>query len=169
MEEKKSSKLGEIRATAFDASVIIRHIGTPGFLESLTSIKDTASKVNEIIQSLQTPEMVKNIENFRKISENLNDSSVRIQSTVKELKESGIIDKIASLVDSAKAKIDSFDSEGSIGIHGVIASSQEMFASITGLVNEITQTVSYSKKSTTVANIKDSIQEASEIYNTISR
>jgi len=167
MEEKKSSKLSEIRATAFDAAVIMRQIGTPGFLESLTSIRDTASKVNEIIQSLQTPEMVKNIENFRLISENLNDSSARIQNTVKELNESGIINKTASLVDSAKAKIDSFDSKGNLGIPEVIASSHEMFVSITGLVNEITQTVSYSKKSTTVSNIKETIQGASEIYNTV--
>jgi len=168
MEDKKS-KLSEIRATAFDVTVIMKQIGTPGFLESLTSLKDTISQVNEIIQSLQTPEMVKNIENFRMISENFNDSATKMQSTVNVLKESGIIDKTVSLVDSAKSKIDSFDNQGSQGINGVIVSSQEMITSITGLVNEITQTVSYSKRSTTVANIQEAINSASEIYGTISR
>ncbi|MCE9652646.1 MAG: hypothetical protein K8Q89_06280 [Nitrosarchaeum sp.] len=168
MEDKKS-KLAEIRATAFDVTVIMKQIGTPGFLESLTSIKDTVSQVNEIIQSLQTPEMVKNIENFRILSENFNDSATKMQSTVNVLKESGIIDKTVSLVDSAKSKIDSFDTQGSQGINGVIVSSQEMITSITGLVNEITQTVSYSKRSTIVENIQETIHGASEIYHTISR
>ena len=169
MEEKKSSKLSEIRATAFDAVVIMRLIGNPGVLASLSNVKDTASKINEIIQSLQTTEMVKNIENLRVISENMNSVSEKMQGTVKELKESGIIDKTASLVDSAKLKIDSFDGDSSKGIHEVITSSQEMFASITGLVNEITETVSSSKRSTTVANIQETIHDVSEIYNTISQ
>ena len=164
MEEKKS-KLGEIRATAFDAATIMRQIGTPEFLESLTNIKDTTSKINDIIQGLQTPEMVKNIENFRKISENFNESATMIKETVQELKESGVIDKTANLVDSAKTKIESFGNDGNMGINSVIVSSQEMFASITGLVNEITHTISYSKKSATVTNIQDSIKGASEIYN----
>jgi len=168
VEEKKSSKLSEIRATAFDAVVIMRLIGNPGVLESLSNVKDTASKINEIIQSLQTPQMVKNIENFRIISENMNSVSTKMQSTAKELKESGIIDKTANLMDSTKSKIDSFD-EGGLGIGEVIVSTQEMFASITGLVNEITETVSYSKKSTTVANIQETIHDVSKIYNTISR
>ena len=163
MDEKKS-KLGDIRATAFDITVIMRQIGTPGFLESLTSIKDIASKINEIIQGLQTPEMVKNIENFRQISENLNESSSKIKETVEELKESGVIDKTANLIESAKIQIDSFGKDGNTGINNVIVSSQEMFASITGLVNEITQTISYSKKSVVISNIQDSIDGASKIY-----
>jgi len=166
MEDKKS-KLSEIRATAFDVTVIMKQIGTPGFLESLSEIRDTISQVNEIIQLLQTPEMVRNIENFYKISENLNDSSARIQNTVKELKESGLIDKTSSLVDSARAKIDSIDKD-SLNIGGVVISSQEMITSITGLVDEITQTVSYSKKSATVSNIRETMKSASEIYQTIS-
>lgn len=171
MEEKKPSKLSEIRATAFDAVEIIRQIGTPGVLESLTNVKETASKLNEIIQGLQTPEMVKNIENFRIISENINDTATKMQNIARELKETGVIDKTTSLIDSAKKKIDSFDNgENGISgkdIHNVIVSTQEMFSSIKGLVNEITETVSSSKKSDTITNVQETIRGASEIYKTV--
>ena len=171
MEEKKSSKLGEIRATAFDAAVIMRQIGTPGVLESLTKIKETASKVNEIIQGLQTPEMVKNIENFRLISANINDTATKMQNTVKELRETGVIEKTTNLIDSVKKQIDSFgNGENCISgqdIHNVIISTQEMFASIKDLVNEITVTVSSSKKSDTVTNLKETIRGASDIYKNV--
>lgn len=171
MEEKKSSKLSEIRATAFDAAVIMRQIGTPGVLESLTNVKETASKVNEIIQGLQTPEMVKNIENFRIISENINDTATKIQNITKELKETGVIEKTTSLIDSAKKKIDLFgnNENGLSGqdIHNMIISTQEMFTSIKYLVNEITETISYSKKSDTVTNVQDTIKGTAEIYKTV--
>ena len=171
MEEKKSSKLSEIRATAFDAVVIMRQIGNPGVLESLTNVKDTASQVNGIIQGLQTPEMVKNIENFRIISEQINETATKMQNTVKDLKETGMLDKTTSLIDSAKKKIDLFgnDENGINGhdIHNLIVSSQETFSSIKDLVNEITETVSSSKKSGTIANVHDTIKETSDIYKTV--
>ena len=171
MEEKKSSKLSEIRATAFDAATIMRQIGTPGFLESLTNVKETASKINEIIQGLQTPEMVKNIENFRIISENINDTSTKMQNIAEELKETGVINKTTALIDSAKKKIDSFgnDENGVNGkdIHNVIISTQEMFVSIKDLVNELTETVSSTKKSSTGVNIRETIKGASDIYKNV--
>lgn len=163
MEEKKS-RFSEIRATAFDAVVIMRQIGTPGVLESLSNVRDTTSKVNDIIKSLQTPEMVKNIENFRLISEHINGASKNLQDTVHELKETGVIDKASSLIDSAKKQIDSFgNGEGNLSsqdIHDLIISTQEMFGSIKGLVGEITETISSTKKSETVASVKESIHGA---------
>ncbi len=168
MEEKKSSKLSEIRATAFDAAAIMRQIGTPGVLESLTNVKETVSKINEIIQGLQTPEMVKNIENFRIISENINDTATKMQNITQELKETGIINKTTSLIDSAKKKIDSFgnDENGVNGkdIHNVIISTQEMFTSIKDLINELTVTFVSSKKSGVVHNVQETIKEVTDIY-----
>ena len=111
MEEKKSSKISEIRATAFDAVVIMRQIGNPGVLESLTNIRDTISQLNGIIKEMQTPEMVKNIENFRIISENINSASATLRSTANDLRETGIIDQASGLISSAKKRIDSFDIE----------------------------------------------------------
>jgi hypothetical protein len=168
MMDEKKSKLSEIRATAFDAVEMMRLIGNPGVVESLSKVRDTAFQINEIIHGLQTPQMVKNIENFRIISENFNDVSTKMQSTVNQLKETGVIDKTASLVDSAKQKIDSFDGMNGADIGSVVVSTKEMFDSISGLVNEITQTVSTVKKSQTVANVSDSINGVKEIYHAVS-
>ncbi|GKS67202.1 hypothetical protein YTPLAS73_07490 [Nitrosarchaeum sp.] len=166
MDEKKS-KLSEIRATAFDAVEMMRLLGNPGVVESLSKVRDTAFQINEIIHGLQTPQMVKNIENFRIISENFNDVSTKMQSTVNQLKETGVIDKTVSLVDSAKQKIDSFDGMNGADIGCVVVSTKEMFNSISGLVNEITQTIYTVKKSQTVANVSASINGVKEIYHTV--
>jgi len=171
MEEKKSSKLSEIKATTFDAVVIMRQLGTPEVQESLTNVKETVSKINEIIKAMQTPEMIKNIENFRMISENFSTASSKMQTTIHDLKETGVIDHTSKLIDTAKRKIDSFgfDNDGinSQDIHNVIVSTNEMFASIKGMVNEFTETISYSKKSETVSIIQETVKGASNIYKSL--
>ncbi|MGH1566208.1 MAG: hypothetical protein ACRBB5_02025 [Nitrosopumilus sp.] len=53
-------------------------------LESLNKVKDTAKVVNEIIKGLNTSEMVKNIENFCLISENMNETSIKMDNTVSQ-------------------------------------------------------------------------------------
>ena len=167
MGEKKQSRISEIRATAFDAVVIMRHIGNPEVLESLSHVKETISSVKDVIKELSTPEMVQNIENFRIISENINDASTKMESTITKLNETGVIDKTSSLVDSAKNKIDSLDLDGNNNftedIHSTVVCTKEMFGSINDLVNEIKETVSISKKSQTIVNVQDTIKGASEI------
>ena len=171
MEEKKPSKISEIRATALDARIIMRQIGNPGVLESLTNVKETISQVNNLIKELQTPEMVRNIENFRMISYNFNEASEKIQSTVSDLKEAGVLDKTSSLIDTAKKSLDSFSSEENKikgqDIQKVIGSTQEMFGSIKDLVKELTLTVESSKNSETRASIDKTISGASDICKTI--
>lgn len=168
MSEKKQSKISEIRATAFDAVVIMRHIGNPEVLESLSNVKETISNIKEVIKELQTPEMVKNIDNFRIISENINDASTKFQTTVDGLTDTGLIDQTSNLVESAKRKIDSFefDTDNLISedIHNTVVSTQEMFGSIKELVKEIKETVVTSKKSETVARVRNTINDAAEIY-----
>ena len=105
MNEKTTSKIRDIKETASDAVEIMRHIGTPGVLESLNKVKDTAKTVNEIIQSLNTPEMVKNIENFRLISENIDHASTEIKKTMEQLKETGMINEATEVIKFAKGKI----------------------------------------------------------------
>ncbi len=173
MEEKKPSKLHDIRVTASDAVEIMRQIGTPGVVESLNNVKETASKVNEIIQSLKTPEMVKNIENFRLISENVNQAATKMQNTMQQLKETGVIDKASDLINSAKEKINSFDygSENNISgqdLREVSVATKEMFVSIKDLINELTITLASSKKSGTIHNVQETIKEASDIFKTVS-
>jgi uncharacterized protein YjgD (DUF1641 family) len=171
MEEGKTSKLHNIKETASDAAKIIRQIGSPGILKSLSKVKETATTANEIIQSLNTPEMVKNIENFRLISENMNEASTKMQNTVQQLKETGVIDEGAELIKSAKGKINSFGYGGEGSINGqdlrdVSIATKEMIVSIKYLMFELRETVASSKKSGTIHNFNETIKEVSDIYKT---
>jgi len=165
--EGKTNKLQDIKETASNAAEIMRQIGTPGVLESLKNVKETTAKVSEIIQGLQTPEMVKNIENFLLISENMNAASAKIQNTMYQLKESGLIERTSGLISSAKTHIDSFGSEDGItgqDLRNMSIATREMFVSIKDLMSELTITVAATKKSETLLNIQDTIKGASNIY-----
>ena len=165
--ERKTNKLQDIKETASNAAEIMRQIGTPGVLESLKNVKETTAKVSEIIQGLQTPEMVKNIENFLLITENMNAASTKIQNTMYQLKETGIISRTSELITSAKSQIDSFGSEEGISgqdLRNVSIATREMFISIKELVNELTITVADVKNSQTVFNVQDTIKQGSNIY-----
>ena len=169
MSEKKTSKFQDIKDTASDAAEIMRHIGSPDVLESLSKIKETATVVNQIMHGLSTPEMVKNIENFRMISENMNEASTKMKSTVEQLRETGVINEASDLINSAKGKINSFGNIGEDGLSGqdlreVSTASKEMLVSIKALMNELTLTVASSKKSLTVHNIRETFKDASDIY-----
>ena len=171
MDERKTSKLHDIKETASDAVEIIRQIGTPGVQDSLNNVKETATMVNEIIQGLQSPEIVKNIENFRLISENLNEASTKMQNTIQQLRETGVIDEATELIKSAKGKINSFGDggEGSINgqdLHDVSTATKEMLVSIKDLMIELKVTVASSKKSGTIRNVQETIKEVSDIYKT---
>jgi hypothetical protein len=171
MEEKKTSKIHDIKQTASNAVEIMRQIGTPGVQDSLTKVKETATIVNEIIQGLKTPEIVKNIENLRLISENMNEASTKMQNTMQQLRETGVIDEATELIKSTKGKIDSFDDDGEGSINGqdlrdVSTTTKEMLVSIKDLMNELKVTVASSKKSETIRNVKETIKEASDIYRT---
>lgn len=172
MDEKKPSKLRGIMDTASDAADIMRQIGSPGVFESLNSIKETTIRVNDILQSLKAPEMVKNIENFRAISENMNEAATKIQNTVYQLKETGVIDKTTEMINSAKEKIDSFGTAGENNINGqdirdVSIATKDMFVSIKDLIDELTLTIGSSKRSQTFYNIKETVIEANNTYKTI--
>ena len=170
MEAIKSSKLREIKDTVSDAAEIMQQIGNPGVLESLNKVKDTAKAVNEIIRGLSTLEMVKNIENFRLISENMNETSTKMENTVTQLRETGFMYETSELVKSAKEKINSFsidDDPNNINgqdLRDMSIASKEMMLSIKDLVNEISLTMAYSKKSATINNVKDTIKEVSDVY-----
>ena len=171
MEEKKTSKIHDIKQTASNAVEIMRQIGTPGVQDSLNKVKETATIVNEIIQGLKTPEIVKNIENLRLISENMNEASTKMQNTMQQLRETGVIDEAAELIKSTKGKINSFGDGGEGSINGqdlrdVSTATKEMLVSIKDLMIELKVTVASSKKSETIRNVKETIKEASDLYRT---
>ena len=168
MEEKKG-KLHNIKATASDAVSIMRQMGTSEVRESLNKVKETATMVNGIMQELKTPEMVKNIENFKIISQNMNEASTKMQNTVENLKETGVIDQGAELIKSAKGKIDSFGGDEGIkskDLRDLSLATKEMLVSINYLMVELKESVISSKKSGTLNNFNETIQEVNKIYNT---
>ena len=172
VEVEKTGKLHDIKETASDAVEIMRQIGTPGVQESLDKVRATATIAKEIMESLKTPEMVKNIENIRMISENMKEASTKMQDTMKQLKETGVIEEAKELIKSAKGKIDAFGGSGEGSISGqdlrdVTTAVKDMLESIKGLVDELKMTVGSSKKSGTIRNIEETVKEASDIYKTV--
>jgi hypothetical protein len=171
MDERKTSKIHDIKETASNAVEIMRQIGTPEVRDSLNKVKETATIVNEIIQCLKTPEIVNNIENLRLISENMNEASTKMQNTLQQLRETGVIDEATDLIKSTKGKINSFGDGGDGSINGqdlrdVSTATKEMLVSIKDLMIELKVTVASSKKSETIRNVKETIKEASDIYRT---
>jgi hypothetical protein len=165
LEEKKTSKLHDIKETASDAVEIMRQIGTPGVQESLNKVRQTAVIANEMIQALKAPEIVKNIENIRLISENMNEASTKIQNTMQQLRETGVIDEATDLIKFVKSKINSFG-DGSISgqdLRDVSIAIKEMLESIKDLVDELKVTIVSAKKSETIHNVGETIKEVSLI------
>lgn len=174
MVEEKTGKLHDIKETASDAVEILRQIGTPGVQESMDKVRQTATIAKEIMESLKSPEMVKNIENIRLITDNMNEASTKMQDTMKQLRETGVIDEAKELIKSAKGKINSFGGSSEGGISGqdlrdVTKAVKEMLESIRGLADELKITVASSKKSGTIRNIEEAVKEASDTYKTIVR
>ena len=132
-QEEKTSKVREIKETVLCAVEIMRQIKTPGVLESFGKIMDTGVVAKEIIEALKTPEMVRNIENFRVISENINESSTKMQNMLKQLEATGILSETKGLVTSAKTTVDSFGT--SQDLHDMSTAIKDMFKSVRALVD----------------------------------
>lgn len=164
MSEKKTGKISDIKETASSAIEIMRQLGTPGVQESLGRALEITRTSKEIMETLKTPEFVKNIENLRVISDNMKEASTTIEKSVKELKETGIIDEFKGLINSGKNMISSFDNGGNGGLNSqtlweMSTSLKEMFQSVRGLVDELRMTVVYSKDSGSIANIKEVMKQ----------
>jgi hypothetical protein len=172
MVEEKSGKLHDIKETASDAVEIMRQLGTPGVQESMDKVRQTAIIAKEIMESLKSPEMVKNIENIRIISESMNEASTKMQNTMNQLKETGVIEEAKELIKSTKSKINSFGGAGEGNISGkdlrdVTTAIKDMLVSIKGLMDELKVTVASSKKSGVIHDIEDTVKEVSDMYNII--
>lgn len=177
MSEGKGGKLHDIKETASDAVEIMRELGTPGVQETFDKIREVAIIAKEIMETMKTPEWQRNMENIRLISENFNQASERMDNTMKELKETGIIDDAKELIKTAKEKIGSFGGEtegggGGMGMQDLkemITAVKEMLESIKGLVDELKVTVAEYKKSGTMRNIEETTRELSDTVKTVRR
>ncbi|HEY1249483.1 MAG TPA: phage tail tape measure protein [Nitrososphaera sp.] len=194
MTEKRGGKLHDIKETASDAVEIMRELGTPGVRESFDIIKEVAVIAKEMMETMKTPEWQRNMENIRVISENMNNSSIRVDRVSKELKETGFIDDGKGLIKAIKDKIGPVaDSKGqqagettmtttttttTSGGGGSISGQdlkelstaiKEMLDAVKKLAEELRVTVEDSKSSGTMHNIKETIRETSEAYGAVKR
>lgn len=168
-EGQKTSKIKEIKKTVSDVAEILHQIRIAGVQESFSNLMNTTKIAKEIIEDLRTPEMVKNIENFRLISENINETSAKIQNAVNRLEETGVIDEATGLIKSVKSSLDTFftSDQGSVNgqdLREMTTSIKEMFKSMRSLVDELRITVAYSKKSGTIHNLEEAVKEVSSIH-----
>jgi hypothetical protein len=168
-----SGKLHDIKETASDAVEILREIGTPGVQETFDKIREVAIIGRDIMQIMKEPEWQKNIENMRLISQNFNEASERMDRTMKEIRETGVIEEAKGLMTSAREMMGSFKSSDgqSIGmqdIQAVAVSLKEMFESMKGLSDEIRLTIGESKRQGgTIRNLQETSSEIRKGYQTL--
>jgi hypothetical protein len=181
---EKGGKLHDIKETASDAVEIMRELGTPGVQESFEVIREIAVIAKDIMETMKSPEWQQNIENIRIISENINSISARMDRASAGLKETGIIDDAKGLISTIQTRVASFSGDGqestgegetvrgggginSQDLKEIGTSIKEMLEAVKALAWELRDTVSESKKSSTVYNIEETFREASDTYKTI--
>lgn len=172
MSQEKGGKLKDIKETASDAVELMRELGTPGVQETFDKIREIAIIAKEIMETMQSPGWVQNMENIRLISQNFNEASTRMDSTMKELKETGIINDAKELIRVAKSKMDSFGGGGGVSgqdLKELATTFKEMLESIKALVDELKLVAAESKRSGTIRNIEETVKDASDAYKTIKR
>lgn len=135
MAVEKTGKIWEIKETVSCAVEVIRQIRAPGVQESLGKITDMGVVAKDIIEALKTPEMVKNIENFRLITQNINEASEKLHSTVKLMEETGVIHEAREFARSAKNMMDLIGNTGQ-DLREVNTAVKSMFKSVQVLVED---------------------------------
>ncbi len=135
-EGERTSKMQEIKETVSGAVEIMRQIRAPGMQDSLGKIMATGAMTKEIIDALKTPEMVQNIENFRIMTENINEASTKIQSTIKLLEDAGVLSETRVLAKSVKNTID-LVGVASQDMREVSNAVKAMFKSVQVLVSDL--------------------------------
>jgi len=172
-----TSKISDIKDTASDTVEILRQLGTPGVQETLDKARTMTITVKEIMETMKSAEWVQNLENIRKMMDDMNSSSLAMQNTVRELKESGVLDEARMFMQSAKKTMDSFgggDGGQASGtkqdIHEVVVSFREMIDSFKLLTDELKAVAVESKRpGGTVNELEQTVRDVSSAYRTVKR
>ena len=173
-----TSKISDIKDTASDTVEILRQLGTPGVQETLDKARTMTITVKEIMETMKSAEWVQNLENIRKMMDDMNSSSLAMQNTVRELKESGVLDEARSFMQSAKNTMDSFGGVAGGGqgpgtkqdIHDVVVSFREMIDSFKLLTDELKAVAVESKRpGGTVNELEQTVRDVSSAYRTVKR
>ena len=171
-----TSKISDIKDTASDTVEILRQLGTPGVQETLDKARTMTITVKEIMETMKSPEWVQNLENIRRMMDDMNSSSLAMQNTVRELKESGVLDEARSLMHSAKKTMDSFGGGAGDGqgpgtkqdIHEVVMSFREMIDSFKLLTDELKAAAVESKRpGGSINELEQTVRDVSSAYRTV--
>jgi cell fate (sporulation/competence/biofilm development) regulator YmcA (YheA/YmcA/DUF963 family) len=172
MPPKKESKIRDIKETASDAVEIIRELRTPEVQETLDKVKTLTESAKGIMLELKSPEWVQNIDNFRMISENIDNTSARMEGIVKELKTMEIINEATGLVKTARTKLDSFgDGAGTEGVvtdfRETAVAVKEMLQSLKALMDELRVAISGPQSTGIIKDVRQSARDVSSTIQTI--
>jgi hypothetical protein len=168
-------KISDIKDTASDTVEILRQLGTPGVQETLDKARTMTITVKEIMETMKSAEWVQNLENIRKMMDDMNSSSLAMQNTIRELRESGVLDEAKGFMQSAKRTMDSFGGDGQgtgakQDMHEVMVSFREMIDSFRMLTDEIKAVAVESKRPEgTLHELEQTVRDASSAYRTVER
>ena len=95
----------------------------------------------------------------------MNQASGRMQDSLKQLEQTGVINEAKGLIKSAKGAVDLIGENGQ-DLPQMATAIKEMINSVRDLVDELKLTVIDSKNSGAVHSIKETVSDASEIYKT---
>jgi hypothetical protein len=158
-------RLKDIRETTSDAVSIIRELGAQGVQESLGKILETTKAAKEIVDALKEPEFVKNIENIRLTTESMQDASIKIENTIREMKQTGVLEQAREAIRTANNVLNSLSTNKDFGEMNEIL--KATLSSIRDLVDELKLIAVSSKKTGTLNNAAAIMKESSDMYRNI--
>jgi flagellin-specific chaperone FliS len=161
-----ADKLREIRETTSDAVSIIRELGAPGVQDSLGKILETTKAAKEIVDKLKEPEFVKNIENIRLTTESIEEASTKLENTIREIKQTGVLEQAREAIRSANNILDSLSSNKDFEGTEIMKAT---LSSIRDLVDELRLIAVSFKKTGTLNNAAAIINESKDMYRNITR
>ncbi len=160
-----ADRFKDIRETTSDAVSIIRELGAPGVQDSLGKILETTKAAKEIVDKLKEPEFVKNIENIRLTTESIQEASSKIENTIREIKQTGVLDQAREAIRSTNNVLDTFSGSKDLAEGTEIMKST--LSSIRDLVDELRLIAISFKKTGTLNNAAAIINESTDMYRNI--
>lgn len=99
-----------------------------GVYRSLKEIYQINKEVKETMKSLREPEMIENMDNMRLAAETMQNASKKIESSIQEIKRTGVFEEASELLRVAR--------ENKSSMSEITTAVKEMQVSITALRNE---------------------------------
>jgi uncharacterized protein YoxC len=153
------------RGAISNAAEIIKTLGSPEVYRSLEKIYQTTKEARGMMESLKEPEMVKNIDNMRLTAEAIERTSRKIESSVLEIKKTGILEETSEVLEAARNTLTSVENKTNMG--EITSAIKEMLESVRALIDELRLTISVSKGSGSLHNASEAAKEVSSFYHTV--